>query len=86
MIYVVSILLAISLYVNWNLFRKNEQLEDANEESYSLVLSNRTSLIQILRKVEEIDSKKMFQEDDEVGTTFTMIKDEIKRLEETFDN
>ena len=33
MVYVVSALLLISLYVNWNLFRKNENLEDANEEA-----------------------------------------------------
>lgn len=86
MIYVISILLLVSLYVNWNIFRKNEKLEEANEESYDFVLANRNALVQILRKVESIDSKKMFQEDDEVGTTFKMIKDEISRLEETFDN
>jgi len=84
MIYVVSILLLVSLYVNWNLFRKNEDLEDANEESFEWVNSVRNSLVSILSKIKEIDGKKMFESDDEVGTTFNMIKKEIKRLEDAF--
>ena len=79
MIYVVSTLLLVSLYVNWNLFRKNEDLEDANEESFEWVNSVRNSLVSILSKIKEIDGKKMFESDDEVGTTFNMIKKEIKR-------
>ena len=78
MIYVVSTLLLVSLYVNWNLFRKNEDLEDANEESFEWVNSVRNSLVSILSKIKEIDGKKMFESDDEVGTTFNMIKKEIK--------
>ena len=81
MIYVVSTLLLVSLYVNWNLFRKNEDLEDANEESFEWVNSVRNSLVSILSKIKEIDGKKMFESD---GTTFDMIKKEIKRLEDAF--
>ena len=81
MIYAISTLLLVSLYVNWNLFRKNEKLEDANEESFDWVLSTRNSLIQILSNIKKIDNKKMFEEDDEVGTTFKMIKDEISKME-----
>ena len=84
MIYVVSTLLLVSLYVNWNLFRKNEALEDANEESFEWVNSVRNSLVSILSKIKEIDGKKMFESDDEVGTTFNMIEKEIKRLEDAF--
>ena len=78
MIYVVSTLLLVSLYVNWNLFRKNEKLEDANEESFDFVNSVRSTLLQILRNITKIDNKKMFETDDEVGTTFNMIKKEIQ--------
>jgi hypothetical protein len=86
MIYVVSTLLLVSLYVNWNLFRKNEKLEDANEESFDFVNSVRSTLLQILRNITKIDNKKMFETDDEVGTTFNMIKKEIQRLENAFDD
>jgi archaellum component FlaF (FlaF/FlaG flagellin family) len=86
MVYVVSALLLISLYVNWNLFRKNENLEDANEEAIDWVISTKNNLISILNKIREIDNKKMFESDDEVGTTFKMIKDQINNLEESFEN
>jgi len=86
MIYVVSILLLVSLYVNWNLFRKNEKLEDANEESFGWVSSFRESLVLILDRIKELDNKKMFESDDEVGTTFDMIKNEINKLENLFEN
>jgi archaellum component FlaF (FlaF/FlaG flagellin family) len=86
MVYVVSALLLISLYVNWNLFRKNENLEDANEEAIDWVISTKNNLISILNKIKEIDNKKMFESDDEVGTTFKMIKDQINNLEESFEN
>jgi len=86
MIYAVSTVLLISLYVNWNLFRKNEALEDANEESFKFVSSVRNSLIQILQNIKSIDSKSMFEKDDDVGGTFDMIKKEIKKLENAFDD
>tara|TARA_Y100000592_G_C5338604_1_gene253093 strand:+ start:164 stop:433 length:270 start_codon:yes stop_codon:yes gene_type:complete len=85
MIYVVSLLLLVSLYVNWNLFRKNEVLEEANEEAIDWTASVRSSLLQILANITNIDQKKMFEKDDEVGTMFSMIKDEIKKLENAFD-
>ena len=75
-----------SLYVNWNLFRKNEALEDANEEAIEGTISTKNNLVSILNKIKEIDNKKIFESDDEVGTTFKMIKDEINNLEESFEN
>ena len=86
MIYAVSTVLLISLYVNWNLFRKNEALEDANEESFKFVSSVRNSLIQILQNIKSIDSKSMFEKDDDVGGPFDMSKKEIKKLENAFDD
>jgi len=86
MIYIVSSVLLISLYVNWNLFRKNEALEDANEESFEFVSSVRNSLVQILQSIKLIDSRDMFEKDDDVGSTFDMIKKEIEKLENAFDD
>ena len=83
---ILAIFLITSLYVNWNLFRKNENLEDANEEAIDWVISTKNNLISILNKIREIDNKKMFESDDEVGTTFKMIKDQINNLEESFEN
>lgn len=84
MIWIVSILLAISIYVNVNLFRKNEKLEDANEELNAWLFSYYNSLTLILQNMRELDQKKMFESDDEVGVTFNMITDEIKKLENLF--
>ena len=84
MIWIVSILLAISIYVNVNLFRKNEKLEDANEELNAWLFSYYNSLTLILQNMRELDQKKMFKSDDEVGVTFNMITDEIKKLENLF--
>tara|TARA_B100000519_G_C13880847_1_gene268222 strand:+ start:231 stop:500 length:270 start_codon:yes stop_codon:yes gene_type:complete len=71
-----------SLYVNWNLFRKTEQLEDANEELANWLDGYTVSLRKILDDIKELDSKNMFETDDEVGSLYKQISDTVKSLED----
>ena len=84
MIWIVSILLVVSIYVNINLFRKNDKLDEANEEANDWLMSYYTSLSKILFNINELDSKNLFESDDEVGSIYTMISSEIKKLENLF--
>ena len=86
MIWVISLLLIVSIYVNINLFRKTEKLEEANDELSDWLDNYSESLKNILTEIRELDSKNLFESDDEVGTTFKMIKDQINNLEESFEN
>jgi len=72
----------VSMYVNWNLFRKTEKLEDANEEAAVWIDEYSKKLNDILSKIREIDSKQMFETDDDVGSIFAEISKNIKELEE----
>lgn len=59
-------------YIIWNLLNKLEKFEDVVE-------SNTASYIQILSAMKEIDSTGAFESDDEVGSTFTDLKNLIER-------
>ena len=75
---VLGIFVVISLvegYAIWNLMVKQEKLEDWTE-SYIEKIS------QVNRNIDEIDYKGYFEVDDEVGTIFKQIKDEVNSLEE----
>ena len=82
MIWLVSVWLVVSIYVNINLFRKNEKLEDANEETFDWIVSYYNSLSLILSNIRELDNKDMFEKDDEVGSIYQQISSEIKKLED----
>tara|TARA_Y100001963_G_C6720580_1_gene418942 strand:- start:734 stop:991 length:258 start_codon:yes stop_codon:yes gene_type:complete len=82
MIWVISLLLIVSIYVNINLFRKTEKLEEANDELSDWLDNYSESLKNILTEIRELDSKNLFESDDEVGSMFDAIKNTIKSLEE----
>ena len=63
----------LSLYVNWNLMRKTELLETWVED-----FSDRISKVQ--QELTEIDSTGHFEADDEVGTIFESIKEEVNDI------
>jgi len=79
---ILFLIICISVYVNWNLFIKIEKLEDANEEATDWISGYSTSLDQILIKIQDLDSKNLFESDDEVGSVFNAIKETIQSLEE----
>ena len=66
-------------YIIWNLLRKNERQEDiiSTQDEYIQTISNLMS--ESNKKIKEIDSKQIFQSDDEIGWFFKGIK-EIQEL------
>jgi len=81
-VWVLSILLLVSLYVIFNLLKKLEQLESANEEYSDWIEQFYIRLNTILAEIKAIDEKKLFQTDDEVGSVFSQISETIKKLED----
>ena len=76
--YVILILIFIILslvYVVYNLLSKVERYEDFIDQQE---LNNQT-LLETLRR---IDSKQMFEKDDEVGSLFVQLKDTITQFKQ----
>jgi hypothetical protein len=73
-ILIISILVNGALgYACWNLLRKNEVMEDAIDIFY-------TRLDTTLKTMRAIDSRQMFEKDDEVGSVFNQIVDTVNDL------
>lgn len=68
--------LAIALgYTTYNLLQKLERYEDFIEKE----TTRNTALLEALR---EIDSREMFEKDDEVGSIFYQIKETIEKFKQ----
>ena len=81
-IIILSILLITSIYINYNLFRQLETLERSNEDLVNWFDGFEVRILEILNNIKDIDQRGSFESDDEVGTTFKLIKETISRLEE----
>jgi hypothetical protein len=66
-------------YVIWNLLRKNEKLEDGITQRDNYIQNISTIMSESDRRLKEIDSKQIFESDDEIGWFFKGIK-EIQEL------
>ncbi len=72
-IIIILVLISAALgYAVWNLLQKLERYED-------VIAENTDTYIQILNAMKEIDSTGAFESDDEVGSTFTDLKNLIER-------
>ena len=69
----------VIFYIIWNLMRKNERLEDAIVKRDQYIDTMSTIMSESNRKIKEIDSKQIFESDDEIGWFFKGIK-EIQEL------
>ncbi len=69
-----AILCVASWYGLWNTMKKLEIMED-------WISSFMTTIIEINNKVNEIDYKGYFAEDDETGTIFKQLKETINQLD-----
>jgi hypothetical protein len=69
---ILTLLITALAYGCWNLLRKLEKLEEVLEQ-------NTDSYIQIYNVMKEIDSTGAFESDDEVGSTFSDLKNLIDR-------
>lgn len=72
---IVSCLLIASIYVNYNLFRKLEVLEDEIESNLNIFRG-------IYKTMKDIDSTGAFESDDEVGSVFADLKNVVERNEQ----
>ena len=71
--------MGVNFYVIWNLLKKNERLEDTNIQQDDYIQNISTLMSESNRKIKEIDSKQIFESDDEIGWFFKGIK-EIQEL------
>jgi hypothetical protein len=69
----------VIFYIIWNLMRKNERLEDALNKRDEYIDTMSIIMSESDRKIKEIDSKQIFESDDEIGWFFKGIK-EIQSL------
>ena len=79
---VILSLLVISLgYSTFNLLKKAEKYEEMLEESDVWMVATKDEATDVINNIRKIDSKGIFEEDDEVGQTFKQILTIIERLE-----
>ena len=73
-IILLSVLILVLIFTNYNLLRKNEKCEDIIKsfESFMVNFSNVIKFSE--KKLQEIDHKGTFESDDEIGFFFKQIK------------
>lgn len=74
-------LLIVSCYVNWNLLRKIEQLEDFSEKLSRWIDTLNQTAGNIISQLDIIDEKGMFKSDDYVGSIYKDINELIRDLD-----
>ena len=74
-IIILVIFLAAAGYTIWNLLNKLERLED-------FINLQEERDIQLLSTLKDLDTKQMFEKDDEVGSVFDKIKEIIEAYKE----
>ena len=74
-LFIITILFVLSIYIIFNLLKKLEKYEDFVETE----TRRNEALLEALR---QIDSREMFEKDDEVGSIFYQIKETIERFKQ----
>ena len=74
-IIILVVFLAAAGYTIWNLLNKLEKLED-------FINLQEERDIQLLSTLKDLDTKQMFEKDDEVGSVFDKIKEIIEAYKE----
>jgi len=80
MIIILTIFLAIAGYSVWILLNKLEKYEDIIEENDIFLQTELERNEALLEALREIDTRQMFEKDDEVGSIFYQIKETIERF------
>jgi len=79
---ILTLLLLASWYMIFRLFIKVEKQEEAILTKTDDILFLQYQFTALLQKMQEIDRKKMFETDDEVGETFSMLKIAVEDAKE----
>ncbi len=77
MIVTISLLifiLAISVYININLFIKNEKMENSLDEQFKVMINCRNLIKESSEKIKAIDKNGAFSSDDEIGWFFKSVQ------------
>lgn len=77
---IVSVLFSISIFVIFNLLRKLEKYEDSLQEYQEFIETETKRNEALLEALRQIDSRQMFEKDDDVGSIFYQIKETIERF------
>ena len=83
-IYAVSAVLIILLYVVWNLLRKVERLEDEIEKSDEQIESIYTNISDSYKRMQDADRLGSFEADDESGFIWNQIKSILDDLKNEY--
>ena len=90
-IIILSILLCISILINFNQMRKQEalesyidELENSNTEYYQFFTALKSRMNESNSKLKQIDRLGSFQADDETGFIFSELRDIINELNKGF--
>lgn len=81
-IVILSILVVVLSYTTINLLRKNETYEDTVAMYQEFIRQFQKQVIASDKKLKEIDSKGLFDSDDEIGWFFTQLKEIQKNISE----
>ena len=81
-IIILVVFLAVAGYTILNLFNKLEDYEDIIENNDNFIQSELQRNEALLEALREIDSREMFEKDDEVGSIFYQIKETIEKFKQ----
>jgi len=90
-IIILSVILIISVFVNFNQIRKQEadaeyieELENSNTDYYQFFTTLKSRMNESNSKLKQIDRLGSFEADDETGFVFTELRDIIDDLNKGF--
>jgi hypothetical protein len=75
LIILITLLLGVSVYANYNLVKRNEELEEQVAALQDVLDEVKDQVIDINTRLIEIDIRGSFEADDEVGFVFKEIKE-----------
>ncbi len=78
---ILSLIIIILSYTTWNILRKVEGAQDTILELEDEIGQLRISIRETYDGMKRVDSKKIFESDDEVGQTFKQLLDIIEKLD-----
>lgn len=80
---IITILLILSVIVNFFLIRRGSQLISEIEKIQTTLLNERNDVLQtleqMLQDMKDLDMREAFESDDEVGVVFKELKDTIEK-------
>lgn len=79
---ILILFLIVSIYIIRNLLIKNERYEDTLAAYQNFISQFQRQVQESEKKLKEIDSKGLFDSDDEVGWFFTQLKEIQKNISE----